>query len=246
MLVKYRIITEKPMLKYEDVAEKIKQMIYQQSMPKGTHLPNIEGLINQYQVSRTTIIKALNRLERHGVIYQVQGSGIFVRQPKKVSYLNFLESHGFSVDLNDLPGSSQVFNVDLMQPNVKVKENLQCDDNEQVYYIKRLRYADGKVYGFEQSYYRKKLVSYLNKEIAENSIFSYVQEVCKINIGFSDKYFKAIKLDAEIAPYLGLQAGDPALCVEEIFYTTSGEPFDFSQIVYHYENAKFYVQSHSK
>jgi Transcriptional regulators len=246
MLVKYRIITEKPMLKYEDVAEKIKQMIYQQSMPKGTQLPNIEGLINQYQVSRTTIIKALNRLERHGVIYQVQGSGIFVRQPKKVSYLNFLESHGFSVDLNDLPGSSQVFNVDLMQPNVKVKENLQCDDNEQVYYIKRLRYADGKVYGFEQSYYRKKLVSYLNKEIAENSIFSYVQEVCKINIGFSDKYFKAIKLDAEIAPYLGLQAGDPALCVEEIFYTTSGEPFDFSQIVYHYENAKFYVQSHSK
>ncbi|WP_294614086.1 GntR family transcriptional regulator [uncultured Gilliamella sp.] len=234
------------MLKYEDVAEKIKQMIYQQSMPKGTQLPNIEGLINQYQVSRTTIIKALNRLERHGVIYQVQGSGIFVRQPKKVSYLNFLESHGFSVDLNDLPGSSQVFNVDLMQPNVKVKENLQCDDNEQVYYIKRLRYADGKVYGFEQSYYRKKLVSYLNKEIAENSIFSYVQEVCKINIGFSDKYFKAIKLDAEIAPYLGLQAGDPALCVEEIFYTTSGEPFDFSQIVYHYENAKFYVQSHSK
>ena len=129
MLVKYRIITEKPMLKYEDVAEKIKQMIYQQSMPKGTQLPNIEGLINQYQVSRTTIIKALNRLERHGVIYQVQGSGIFVRQPKKVSYLNFLESHGFSVDLNDLPGSSQVFNVDLMQPNVKVKENFQFDDN---------------------------------------------------------------------------------------------------------------------
>lgn len=234
------------MLKYQDVAEKIKQMIYQQKLSKDNQLPNIEGLINQYQVSRTTIIKALNRLERHGVIYQVQGSGIFVRQPKKRGYLNFLESHGFSVDLNDLPGSSEVFNVDLMHPNQKIKENLQCDDNEDVYYIKRLRYVDGKVYGFEQSYYRKKLVSYLNKEIAENSIFSYVQEVCKINIGFSDKYFKAIKLDAEIAQYLGLQAGDPALCVEEIFYTTSGEPFDFSQIIYHYDNAKFYVQSHSK
>lgn len=234
------------MLKYQDVADKIKQKIYQQQITKDTQLPNIEELINQYQVSRTTIIKALNRLERHGVIYQVQGSGIFVRQPKKRGYLNFLESHGFSVDLNDLPGSSQVFNVDLMQPNSRVKENLQCDDNEQVYYIKRLRFADGKVYGFEQSYYRKKLVSYLNKEIAENSIFSYVQEVCKINIGFSDKYFKAIKLDVEIAPYLGLEVGDPALCVEEIFYTTSGEPFDFSQIIYHYDNAKFYVQSHSK
>lgn len=234
------------MLKYQDVAEKIKQEIYRQKLPKDTQLPNIEGLIAQYQVSRTTIIKALNRLERHGVIYQIQGSGIFVRQPKKQGFLNFLESHGFSVDLNDLPGTSQVFNVDLMQPNAKVKETLQCDDTEQVYYIKRLRYVDGKVYGFEQSYYRKKLVPYLNREIAEHSIFSYVQDICKINIGFSDKYFKAIKLNDEIAQYLGLQAGDPALCVEEIFYTSAGEPFDFSKIIYHYDNAKFYVQSHSK
>ena len=234
------------MLKYQDVAKKIQQAIYQQNLPKGTQLPNIEGLIQQYQVSRTTIIKALNRLERHGVIYQIQGSGIFVRQPKKQGYLNFLESHGFSVDLNDLPGSSQVFNVDVMQPNVKVKEYLQCEDDEYVYYIKRLRLVEGKVYGFEQSYYRKKIVSYLNKEIAENSIFSYVKDICNVNIGFSDKYFKAIKLDEDIAPYLGLNAGDPALCVEEIFYTSSGEPFDFSQIIYHYDNAKFFVQSHSK
>ena len=234
------------MLKYQDVAKKIQQAIYQQNLPKGTQLPNIEGLIQQYQVSRTTIIKALNRLERHGVIYQIQGSGIFVRQPKKRGYLNFLESHGFSVDLNDLPGSSQVFNVDVMQPNAKVKENLQCEDDEYVYYIKRLRFVEDRVYGFEQSYYRKKIVSYLNKEIAENSIFSYVKDICNVNIGFSDKYFKAIKLDEDIAPYLGLNAGDPALCVEEIFYTSSGEPFDFSQIIYHYDNAKFFVQSHSK
>ena len=234
------------MLKYQDIAKKIQQAIYQQDLPKDTQLPNIEGLIQQYQVSRTTIIKALNRLERHGVIYQIQGSGIFVRQPKKQGYLNFLESHGFSVDLNDLPGSSQVFNVDVMLPNAKVKENLQCEDDEYVYYIKRLRLVEGKVYGFEQSYYRKKIVSYLNKEIAENSIFSYVKDICNVNIGFSDKYFKAIKLDEDIAPYLGLTAGDPALCVEEIFYTSSGEPFDFSQIIYHYDNAKFFVQSHSK
>ncbi|MCX8659515.1 GntR family transcriptional regulator [Gilliamella sp. B2772] len=246
MSVIYTNIKERLMLKYQDVAKKIQQSIYQQNLPKDTQLPNIEGLIQQYQVSRTTIIKALNRLERHGVIYQIQGSGIFVRQPKKRGYLNFLESHGFSVDLNDLPGASQVFNVDVIQPNAKVKENLQCEDGEEVYYIKRLRLVEGKVYGFEQSYYRKKIISYLNREIAGNSIFSYVKEICKINIGFSDKYFKAIKLDEEIAPYLGLKPGDPALCVEEIFYTTAGEPFDFSRIIYHYDNAKFYVQSHSK
>lgn len=234
------------MLKYQYVAEKIKQLIYQQQLPKGAQLANIEGLINQYQVSRSTIIKALNCLERQGVIYQVQGSGIFVRQRKKRGYLNFLQSHGFTVDLDDTYGVSKVLNVDLIKPNSKVKDNLQCDDDEDVYFIKRLRYVDGKLYGLEQSYYRKKLINYLNKEIVENSIFSYIQDNYNINIGFSDKYFQVIKLDAETTQYLGLQAGEPALCVEEVFYTTAGEPFDFSTIIYHYENARFCVQNHSK
>ena len=234
------------MLKYRDVAKKIQQAIYQQNLPKDTQLPNIEGLINQYQVSRTTIIKALNCLERHGVIYQVQGSGIFVRQLQKRGYLNFLESHGFSVDLNNSPNSSQVFNVDIVQPSSQVKQNLQCEDGEEIYFIKRLRKFEDKIYALERSYYRKKMVGYLNKEIAEHSIFSYIKDILKINIGFSDKYFKAIKLDEQSANYLGLSAGDPALCVEEIFYTSAGEPFDFSTIIYHYDNAKFYVQSNSK
>lgn len=234
------------MLKYQDVALRIKHMIYQQELPKGTQLANIEELIHQYQVSRSTIIKALDRLERHGVIYQVQGSGIFVRQRKKSGYLNFMESHGFTVDLQDLPGSSTVFNVDIVKPDAQVQENLQCDADEEVYFIKRLRFVDGKVYGLEQSYYRKKLVPYLNKEIAENSIFSYIRDICNINIGFSDKYIQVTKLDAEMASYIGLSEGDPALFVEEIFYTTSGEPFDFSRVVYHCENTKFCVQGHAK
>ncbi|OCG58602.1 MULTISPECIES: GntR family transcriptional regulator [unclassified Gilliamella] len=234
------------MIKYQDVAKKIKQTIYQQQLAKGTQLANIEGLINQYQVSRSTIIKALNCLERQGVIYQVQGSGIFVRERKKRGYLSFLQSHGFTVDLDDVYGSSKVFNVDIIKPSARVKENLQCDDCEDVYFVKRLRYVDDKLYCLEQSYYRKKLICYLNTDIVERSIFSYIQENYNINIGFSDKYFQIIKIDANIAKYLGLQAGDPALCVEEIFYTSSGEPFDFSKIIYHYENARFCIQNHSK
>jgi len=80
--------------------------------------------------------------------------------------------HGFSVDLNDAPNSSQVFNVDIVQPSSQVKQNLQCEDGEEVYFIKRLRKFEDKVYALERSYYRKKMVGYLNKEIAEHSIFS--------------------------------------------------------------------------
>jgi len=68
------------MLKYDEVAQKIEQQIYATKPIAGTRLANIEELIKQYAVSRTTIIKALDQLERRGIIYQQQGSGIFVRQ----------------------------------------------------------------------------------------------------------------------------------------------------------------------
>lgn len=233
-------------LKYQDVALKIQLMIIQQGLAKGTRLANIEDLINQYGVSRSTIMKALDRLERSGVIYQVQGSGIFVRQLKKNDHLNFMESQGFTNDMSKLSGAFVVYHVDTIKPNLYIQEHLQCEAHDDVYYVKRIRYSDGKIYGFEQSYYLKKLVPYLNKEIAEGSIFTYIKDVCGVNVGFSDKYFNVIKLDAKTAGYLDLAENDPALEVEEVFHTTAGEPFDLSRVVYHYENTKFFIQSHLK
>lgn len=234
------------MLKYQNIAQKIYDSIYQQQLPKGSQLANIEELINQYQVSRTTIVKALARLERQGVIYQVQGSGIFVRQRKKSGYLNLATSHGFTDDLGDLPGFTQVLAFDVIRPNTEIQANLNCNSDEEIYYIKRLRYADGKIYGLEHSYYRKKLIPYLNKEIAKGSIFEYITQTGQINIGFSDKYIELLTIDESTARYLKLPVSSTALFMHEIFYTSAGEPFDFSTIIYHKDNAKFCVQSHAK
>lgn len=234
------------MLKYQKIAQKIHTAIYQQQLPKGSQLANIEELISQYQVSRTTIVKALDRLERQGVIYQVQGSGIFVRQRKKSGYLNLVTSHGFTEDLSDLPGHNEVLAIDTIQPSIEIQTNLNCNTKEEIYYVKRLRYVDGKIYALEHSYYRKKLLPYLNKEIAEGSIFDYIARIGQINIGFSDKYLELSTIDEVTADHLQLPVGSTALFVQEIFYTSAGEPFDFSTIIYHKDNAKFCVQSHSK
>lgn len=234
------------MLKYQVIAEKIYHSICQQDLPKGSQLANIEELINQYQVSRTTIIKALDRLERKSVIYQVQGSGIFVRQRKKKGYLNLVTSNGFTEDLGNLAGGVQVLTLDVIFPNDEVQTNLNCQADDEVYYVKRLRYLDGKIYALEQSYYLKKLIPYLNREIAENSIFEYIDHAYQINIGFSDKYLELIAIDELTGCYLQLPAGTTALFMQEIFYTNSGEPFDFSKVIYHKDNAKFCVQSHAK
>ena len=45
--------------------------------------PTEEKLIEEYGVSRNTIRNAIKILMNLGIIYPVQGSGMFVRAPKK-------------------------------------------------------------------------------------------------------------------------------------------------------------------
>lgn len=233
------------MLKYQEIAEKIEAKIHKENLTQGTRLPNLSQLIKDYEVSKSTIVKALTILESRGVIYQVQGSGIFVRRRKRQGYINFLENQGFTADLDEFQLTSKVLDVSLIAPNEEVMRNLNCQPDDQVYHVKRVRYITGQTLCIEESFYKQSIVTYLNEAIVADSIFHYLNQALGIRIGFSDKYLSVGKLQKEAATYLSLKSGDPALFVEELFYLTSGEPFDFSKTTYHYEHSQFFLQSNS-
>ncbi|SUM34748.1 GntR family transcriptional regulator [Staphylococcus gallinarum] len=58
-------------------------------------------------------------------------------------------------------------------------------------------HIDGKVLCYEQSYFNKDIVLYLDTSIAEGSIFRYLEQRIKVKIGFSDIYFTVDKLNSE-------------------------------------------------
>ena len=64
----------------------------------------------------------------------------------------------------------------------------------------------------------------MDKEVAQASIFDYLQTRLKINIGFSDIYFYIDFLNDNEANYLDLNAQDPCMRHELTFYTSKGEP----------------------
>ena len=47
------------MLKYQLIANQIENTIYENNLPKGTKLPTVEQLASDYNVSKSTIVKAL-------------------------------------------------------------------------------------------------------------------------------------------------------------------------------------------
>lgn len=231
------------MSKYDKVALEIETYIERNQLQTGAQLNNIEELISTYNVSRSTILKALNKLETKGIIYQVQGSGIFIRKRKKKNYMNFLENHGFTSDLNLKEKKTHVLKVEIIKPNNDIVENLNCSFEDEIYSIKRLHFLNDKCFCYETSFYNKSIIPYLNKEICEGSIFSHIKNTFNIQVGFSDKYLQADFLPADISIYFELTEKDPGLFVSEIFYSTNGIAFDYSKKIYNYQNAHFFIQS---
>ncbi|KKB74057.1 MULTISPECIES: GntR family transcriptional regulator [Bacillus] len=233
------------MLKYQQIAAEIEKYMEDHNLQQGDKLPVLETLMAQFEVSKSTITKSLDLLEKKGVIFQVRGSGIFVRRHKRKGYISLLSNQGFKKDLEDFNVTSKVIELDVRKPTKEAAENLNIGLDDDIYYVKRVRYINGQTLCFEESYYNKSIITYLNKEIVSDSIFNYIREGLGLKIGFSDLFLHVGQLNEEEARYLGLKTGLPKLYVESIFHLTNGQPFDFSRISYNYEQSQFVIQANS-
>ena len=233
------------MLKYQLIANQIENTIYENNLPKGTKLPTVEKLSSDYNVSKSTIVKALESLVLRGIVYQVQGSGIFVRGRNRKGYINLTSPKGFTDNLKECEVTSKVLDFQLIKADDEIAELIECDKGDDVYMAKRIRYIDGKIMCYEESYYKKSIVPFLNREIVEKSIYEYLETAFNIYTSFQDRYLNVITLDEEFAQLLELNVNDPALVLDNQCYLSSGIIFNYSKIIYHYKNTQFYDQTTS-
>jgi GntR family transcriptional regulator of bglA len=233
------------MLKYQKIATEIEKYIEENALQQGDKLPVLEALMTRFEVSKSTITKSLDLLEKKGIVFQVRGSGIFVRRHKRKGYISLLSNQGFKKSLEDFQITSEVIELDVRKPTKEAALNLNMELDDDVYYVKRVRYIYGLTLCLEESYFNKSIITYLNNEIVSESIFNYLTEGLGLKIGFADTFLHVNKLTDEEAKYLGLKQGDPKLYVESVFHLTNGHPFDFSKVTYNYEQSQFFIQSNS-
>lgn len=227
------------MLKHQAIAKKLKAYIDDNQLSHGTKLPSLTELMEMYGASKNTMMQALKNLENSHVVYQVQGSGIFVRRRQRQDYDPlFQNTAGFFGNFHERI-TNRVLAFEKLPAKPEVAKNLQLPVGSLVYRILRLQYLDGKPFWLEESFYVADLIGKLPATVAEGSIFSYLRAQ-GLKIGFSDKYFDSVLLDEAQAKLLDLPPNSPALRLEDIYYLNDGRIFDYSRT---YCQAKFYAQS---
>ncbi|HDR8435557.1 TPA: GntR family transcriptional regulator [Bacillus cereus] len=224
--------------KYKQIADVLEQNIRDGLFNETKKLPTEEALMNRFEVSRNTIRKVISQLVNRGYIFQVQGSGMFLRETSVTDYINLGSLRGLTKNLVSQNIETKVLELEVIDADEEIAKQMQCEAGIRLYFLKRLRIVDAKPFSIEVSYFKKDIIPYLNEEIALSSVYSYFIEDLRLNIGFADKVISCEKVNKENAQLLELNEGDPALLIENTVYLVNGTIFELSQSMFHYEKAK--------
>ena len=224
--------------KYKQIVSELEADLLSGKYNEVKKLPREEDLIEKYQVSRTTIRKAIAMLVNKGYVYQVQGSGIFIREASLQDYVSLENLKGLTRDFPDKKIESKLINLMVIIADEDLAKQMKCDVGTDIYFLERLRYVNEEPFAVEYTYLNKNVIPYMSEEIAHRSIYSFIINDLKLSIGFADKIIYADKLDSESAQLLQLSENDPTLVIENTVFLTNGTVFEVSKVIHNYKNTK--------
>ncbi len=227
-------------MKYQELANILKNNIDNDMYHETGKLPTEEHLVSQYNVSKYCVRNAINILVEFGLVYPVQGSGMYIRESKREGCLSLRNTRGLTAELAGNTVETKVITLEKIPADEKIAGRMKCKEGTSVYYIVRARSINGEPLSVEYTYYNQEIVPVIDKHIAEGSLFGYIKNDLGLNISFADKVLRCDKLTQEVADLLQLAKGDPAVIIEDDAYLSNGQMFNASVVYYNYKIAKFF------
>ncbi len=226
-------------VKYKEVARILEKQIVNNEYAETMKLPTEDELIETFKVSRNTVRHAIETLVKLGLVVPIQGSGVFIREKPQDGSISLEAFQGLTDGFKKADIKTEVVAFELIEADEEIAKHLNVELGDPVYYIERVRHLNNRPYVFEVSYYNKKVIVYLSREIIEGSIYRYIREDLNHQMGYVYRVISAEKLTSKHAKYLGLKAGEPTLVTTNTAMLKSGVVFDYSIDYHHFENASF-------
>lgn len=217
--------------KYLQVAEEIKERIKAGIYKASTLLPDQETLAKELDVSRLTVKKALDGLERQGLVYKQSGLGTFVASQIPIKGKNDAPANlfmGLKKEIGPDRIRSKILHFSVEFPDEQIQANLELKKNEPIYNIIRLRLLDNEPFVIEHTFMPVKLVPNLDETILKDSVYSYIHKKLHLKFGRAYRRILACKSDKYDQKYLHAKEDDPMLELEQIVWLTNGQPIEYS------------------
>lgn len=222
------------MSKYKEVYQNIKNKIDSGELKANQELPSENELMTQYGFSKDTIRKALSLLELDGYIQKMRGRNSIVLEHgrTKNNYLAEIKTSGeLNRDANHTI-ETQLTSLYIVQGEQVLMDTFKVDDSVDFYRVSRSRKIDGERLEYELSYFDRRVVPYLNKEIAETSIYQYLEEELQLKITHSRREISFRYATNEEKEHMDLGDYDMVAVVTSLTYLSNGQVFQYGTITY--------------
>ncbi len=219
---------------YLDILDKIQLGVYK----KDELLPSETELQEKYQVSRITIRRAVEDLQRDGFVIKKSGVGTIITNDKKTLNLNSIKS--FSLE-NQNESSELVSFKKIIAPD-KVKKALNLDDLDKVYQIERIRKVNDRNIGFHRAFIPERFAKLSEEDfISSHSSLYRILESQNINITHGYEIIESINSNKSLSELLKIST-NTAMLYKERVSSTDCDIVEYVEIYYIGSVYKYYVE----
>ncbi len=224
---------------YVQLEEYIKKNIKDRVYLPGESLPTERELTELFGVSRMTIRQAISNLVHQGVLYRTYGKGAFV---SKEVIEKRLEIESFTEDMRKrgLVPSSQVLYFDLIAPDSQIIQKLQLEENEQVFFLNRLRLANNEPMAIEYSYLPEKYFPDLMKyNLMKCSLYTLMKQEYHTNFSYMKQSIKAVTISKKEAELLLDKSRGFGLLSLRTIFNDDEMPIEYTKTIYNPDRYTF-------
>jgi len=180
-------------------------------------------------------------LELDGYIQKRQGrnSVVLDHHHMKKQYLSELRTAG---ELNRLALhqiETELTDLYIVQGQADLMTIFEVDETVDFYRVGRVRTIDGERLEYEVSYFDRRIVPFLNREIAEGSIYHYLEDELGLKISHSRREISFRYANEEEKRLMDLGDYEMVVVVESTAYLANGQVFQAGSISYRPDKVTF-------
>lgn len=213
---------------FRDLKKKIEDGVY----PAGTLIPSEYQLTEQYSCSRNTARRAIAILGHLGYVQSIHGKGVqVIYTPVHQAEFSFggIESFAETAARNHLNVRTEVVQFTKMKTDSRTAEKTGFPEGSDVFYIQRVRRIDGRAVILDINVFLCSQVPGLTRNIAEGSIYRYLEEEVGMKIITSRRSITAERATEIDNKYLDLLDYDFVAVVTSRTYNEKGIQFEWTQ-----------------
>ncbi|WP_368503189.1 GntR family transcriptional regulator [Alkalihalophilus sp. As8PL] len=230
-----------PVPLYHQIKDILLQRISDKVWKEGDLIPTETELMDEFNVSRTTLRQAITTLVNEGLLEKKQGKGTIVKSLKFTGTLGRLT--GFAEEIMErgyLP-TSKLLRAELRDDLFIEKKKLNVEEDGSILLIQRIRFANDEPIALEKSSWPEHIGNILMEHDLAGAKFYEVLEDNEIYLKKANETISAVNATQYEADLLGVSAGTALLQMTRLSYGINGEPVEFTQTKYRSDRYQYNV-----